>query len=172
MVQHLQGTGTVRIISTEPIASPSVATVEMAPSDVIPTVEEQVDNLSQNVAESVLIDDVNNADPPDYIDTDDEEMMTVHGQGIFSEEQVNEMLAGSEDDNAMDLLDPTGTAAIGQGSTNYYNDQNVMDNPIDAADLPQALPAAIGPGILPIAGNLPIADPQQDSETSAQNPTN
>ena len=174
MVQHLQGTGTVRIISTEPIASPSVATVEMAPSVVIPTVEEQVDNLSQNVAESVLIDDVNYADPPDYVDTDDEELMRVHGQGIFSEEQVNEMLAGSEDDNAMDLLDPTGTAAIGQGSTTYYNDQNVMDNPIDAADLPQAIPAAIviAPGILPIAGNLPIADPQQDSETSAQNPTN
>ena len=82
-------------------------------------------------------------------------------------DQVNDLLASDDNnDNAMDSIDPTGTAAIGQSSTSYYQDQNVMDNPIDAANLPPALPAFIAAGNLQPA-LLADAENQQESETSS-----
>ena len=126
--------------------------------------------MSQSVAESVLIDGVNNANPPDYVDSDNDDMAV--NNKSFSMEQVDKILASEDDnDNAMDSIDPTGTAAIGQSSTSYYNDQNVMDNPIDAANLLPAIPAIVAAGNLPPA-LLAAAENQQESETSFQNPTN
>ena len=111
MVQNLQNTGTVCITSSEPSVSQSTATAVVTPFVVTPTIKDQVNDLSQSVAESVLIDGVNNDNPPDYVDTDDEDMAVNHQP--FSMEQVDAILASEDDnDNAMDSIDPTGTAAI------------------------------------------------------------
>ena len=163
MVQHLQKTGTVRIVPGEPSSSQSAVTATVTPAVVTEKFTEhnslkQVDNLSRSIAESVL-PGVNNDNPTDYIDTDNDDIAVNHD--TLTREQADELLASEDDsDNAMDLLDPTGTAANPQGEVIFYNDSNVMDDPIDAAYLPAAIPAVI------------VTENQPDSETSSQNPTN
>ena len=94
-------------------------------------------------------------DLQDYPETDDK--MENHCK--YTTEEANWMLE-SDNDNEMDLLDPTGTPAIAQGGVVFYNDLNIMDPPIEAANLPPAIPAVI-------ASKNPT-----NTETSSQNELN
>ena len=146
---------------------------------------EQVDNLAQSLT-NVAVNSSNN-DPSDYVPTDDEDMAVHSGVdtdddkvGIhvetISRDKAHSLLYDT--DNDMDSSDPTGTAAIGQGRTFYYADQNIMDDPIHVANLPPALPAVIVAESQPGSGtssqnqSLTETSSQPESETSSQNPTN
>ena len=197
MVQHLQYTGTVRTIPDEPSVSQGPPTAIVKPSvDTTKQVAEQINNLAQSLAENVLVGS-NNNDPSDYVPTDDEDMavnndvdaedddnadMTIHVETITGEE-ADRLLAASDHDtnNDMDSSDPTGTAAICQSCTFYYADQNVIDDPIRADNLPPALPAVIVAESQPGSGTSSqnqqqqietSSQAQQESETSSQNPMN
>ena len=185
MVKHLQYTGTVRLIPDEPSAPQTPPTAMVRPSvNTTVRVEEQINDLSQSLAENVLVRSDNN-DPSDYVPTDDEDMAVNNDVDIDDDDnnmstehvmnQINDLL---DSDDEMDSSDPTGTAAIGQSRTYYYADQNVMDDPIRAADLPSVLPAVIVNQDQPdfeTSSQQQIetsSQTQQESETSSQNPMN
>ena len=99
----------------------------------------------------------------------------------ITREEADRLLALSDHDsnNDMDSSDPAGTAAIGQSRTFYYANQNVMDDPISADNLPPALRTVIVAeswlGSETSSQNQQIktsSQNQQESETSSQNPTN
>ena len=187
MVKHLQYTGTVRLIPDEPSAPQTPPTAVVKPSvGTTMRVEEQINNLSQSLAENVLVRSDNN-DPSDYVHMDDKDMAVNNNFDIDDDDntmstehvmnQINDIL---DSDDEMDSSDPTGTAAIGQSRTYYYADQNVMDDPIRAAYLPSVLLAVIVNQDQPDSETSSqnqqrietSSQNQQESETSSQNPTN
>ena len=193
MVKHLQCTGTIPTVPENILASQKPPTAVVLPSvDTTKRMTEQVTNLARSLAENVVVESGNN-DPSDYVPTDDEDM-AVNNDYDFDDDgnimssgqvldRINDLLDSDQDDqddDGMDVSDPTGTAAIGQSRTYYYADQNVMDDPIRVADLPPVLPAVVVVQEQPDVEtssqtqqqNETSSQNQQESETSSQNPTN
>ena len=109
---------------------------------------DHVEILRREIAETAL-NDATNSNPLDYDDGEEE------FQGSFSENEANRMLYGDipsieHEVETMDDLDPTGTAAIPQGSvTVFYGDPNYIDVPVNVPGLPPVLPATLPSEVQP-----------------------
>jgi hypothetical protein len=149
--------GTVTYSETPPVHS-EVEVAGNSANETERVVLEQVEHLTQSVAENV-INDVGNNSPLDYGDSDGDD----HDfNGTL--EDANNLLYGdlpehTEESEEMDASEPAGTAAIPQGSSIiFYGDPNYIDTEVTVLGLPPVLQAVPSLGVTP------------NNETFSQNP--